>query len=366
MNTTMANQLSIPPFPTDLPLAPLTIISHEKLLSHDPTESSKLLSACKNQGFFHLDLRTTPQGASLLAQSSQLYNLAQVLFDLPLEIKQQYTLQKGVSLFGYKPAGTIKATDPTRRPDATEFFNIGKDDLFHPTSPDLLTKKYPPDIQANLPLLKSFTTNSHTLAMHLLTLLARELHLPSDTALTDLNTFPHPSGDHTRLTRTTHPHGDNDNDSIALPSHTDFGTLTLLFNRLGGLQIESTTTTTTTATPGHWEWVKPLPGHAIVNLGDAMKIFTSGYLKSAKHRVVPLPGADEVKNSRYSVVYFVRPANHVLMKAVDGFERDEGSVKAVAGKFEPKPTHKQVHDSEGGNVLTAGEWMVQRAVQLGN
>ena len=40
--------------------------------------------------------------------------------------------------------------------------------------------------------------------------------------------------------------------------------MTILFNRLGGLQV---------LPPGEgaeWCYVKPLAGHAIVNLGDAM------------------------------------------------------------------------------------------------
>ncbi|KAK0737643.1 hypothetical protein B0T21DRAFT_169356 [Apiosordaria backusii] len=351
----MTNPSSNPPFPPNLPLAPLTTISHSKLLSNDSIESSKLLSACKNQGFFHLDLRTTPQGATLLSQSSQLYNLAQSLFALPLETKQQFALQKGVSLFGYKPAGTVKTTDPSHRPDSTEFFNIGKDDLFFPTSPDTLATKYPSEITPSLPLLKSFTSNCHVLAMELLTLLAQELQLSSDTIFTDLNKFDQTSGDHIRLTHTIHTPNDN---KLGLPSHTDFGTITILFNWQGGLQIESTTA------PNQWEWVKPLPGHAIINLGDAMKIFTNGLLKSAKHRVVPLPDNQEKAMERYSVVYFVRPNDNVMMKAVDKFENDEIRVR-VAGKFEPV-LGGEGNSSSTGEVLTAGEWMVQRAVQLGN
>jgi isopenicillin N synthase-like dioxygenase len=81
--------------------------------------------------------------------------------------------------------------------------------------------------------------------------------------------------------------------------------------------------------------------------------FTNGALKSAKHRVVPAPG-EQGKYDRYSVVYFVRPHNEALMKPVSGFEN--GGIVRAAGKF----------GEEEGRVYTAGDWMRQRSVQLGN
>jgi isopenicillin N synthase-like dioxygenase len=77
-------------------------------------------------------------------------------------------------------------------------------------------------------------------------------------------------------------------------------------------------------------------------------------LKSGKHRVVPAPG-DQVHLDRYSVVYFVRPHDSVVMEPLEEFKDLAEEVK-VGGKFEP----------EGGKVLTAGEWMRQRSIQLGS
>lgn len=93
-----------------------------------------------------------------------------------------------------------------------------------------------------------------------------------------------------------------------------------------------------------------------------MVTFTNGTLKSAKHRVVPPPGPQGAAD-RYSVVYFVRPHNDVPMRALGEFDRGSGmatavAAKAVAGKFSA--------GLEEGKVLTAGEWMRRRAVQLGN
>ncbi len=75
--------------------------------------------------------------------------------------------------------------------------------------------------------------------MVVLRTLARQLGL-AETAFTDLNLFDKPSGDHCRLTRKA-PHS-SDANAIGLPSRTDFGSVTVLFNWLGGLQIESAPT----------------------------------------------------------------------------------------------------------------------------
>jgi isopenicillin N synthase-like dioxygenase len=88
-----------------------------------------------------------------------------------------------------------------------------------------------------------------------------------------------------------------------------------------------------------------------------MVTFTNGGLKSAKHRVVPAPG-DQAALDRYSVVYFVRPHNDALMKPVPAFA--DGPPVRVAGKFSMFDT-----DAEG-KTYTAREWMVKRAIQLGN
>ena len=333
----------LPPFPDGLPLAPIARISHQQLLNKDSAEAEKVLEACRTHGFFYLDLTDTEAGETLLGESEDLLSLAHRAFDRPIEEKEKFALVKGVNLFGYKPAGTVKKTDPEKRPDTTEFFNVSKDHLHGVAE----SRTYPDEITNNRPLLEAFTRNAHETCMLVLSTLARQLGLPV-TALTDKNIFTECSGDHCRLThKFAHV---SDKSAIGLPSHTDFGSITILFNWLGGLQIQSHDP----AKKGEWEYVKPIPGHAIVNLGDAMVTFTNGLLKSGKHRVIPAPG-EQGNVDRYSVVYFVRPHDSVMMEPLEEFRAVSEDVK-VAGKFVP----------EGGKVLQAGEWMRQRGIQMGS
>jgi isopenicillin N synthase-like dioxygenase len=271
----------IPPFPNNLPLAPIAIISHAKLLEGDHDEAVRLLTAAKTHGFWYLKLQDTPQGKAFLAEADQLHAVAKEAFALPLHEKLPHALERGVSLFGYKPAGTVKTTDRDQRPDTTQFFNVSKD-YVHDIARDNIRGTpitYPPEITTHTPLFQSFTSHGHACGMLILRTLASQLGLPED-SFTNLNLFDHPSGDHCRLTHKPPSPPSPDGgvscpSSLGLPSHTDFGSVTVLFNWLGGLQVESHIDTTTKSSEGgergevqrEWEWVKPLPGHAIVNLG---------------------------------------------------------------------------------------------------
>jgi hypothetical protein len=48
-----------------------------------------------------------------------------------------------------------------------------------------------------------------------------------------------------------------------------------------------------------------------------MSKFTNGLLRSNIHRVVPAPG-QQARVSKYSVVYFMRPEDEVLLKRLEG------------------------------------------------
>jgi isopenicillin N synthase-like dioxygenase len=62
--------------------------------------------------------------------------------------------------------------------------------------------------------------------------------------------------------------------------------------------------------------VRPLPGHAIVNLGEALTQFTVGPLKSNVHRVILLH-REQFEKTRYSLVYPTRSEVGILSKRLD-------------------------------------------------
>lgn len=131
-------------------------------------------------------------------------------------------------------------------------------------------------------------------------------------------------------------------DKVSLGAHTDFGSLSFLHNRLGGLQV---------LPPGSpdWQYVRPIPGHAICNIGDALALYSGGILRSNMHRVVPPPGA-QGKEPRWSVVYFSRPSHSAQLRALD---ESEVVKKALDGMTEEDRARFQPN-------VTQSDWYVRR------
>lgn len=198
----------------------------------------------------------------------------------------------------------------------------------------------PTVLTSRRPLFKSFMSSAHSIITLILNQLNTHLNLPPNT-LSNLHRLNASSGDQVRLIKA--PPQPMDDKQLTLGEHTDFGSVTVLFNRLGGLQI---------LPPGkgaEWCYVRPLPGHAIINLGDAMAVFTNGLLRSNIHRVVSPPGAQE-DHTRYSLVYFSRPEYEVMMQRLEGSDKipdlDEETQKEL--------------DARG--VMSAKDWIIKRAL----
>lgn len=114
----MADKL--PEFPTDVATAPLLRLSLLKLVNHDAAEIDRFVNACCDLGFFYLYL--DGPGDTIHEQSQQMFNIAEALFDLPLEEKKKYDFSAHKTYFGYKHLGGSVA-DRTGRLDRNEFYN---------------------------------------------------------------------------------------------------------------------------------------------------------------------------------------------------------------------------------------------------
>lgn len=94
-----------------------------------------------------------------------------------------------------------------------------------------------------------------------------------------------------------------------------------------------------------WAYVVPIPGHAVINLGDAMTKFSAGILRSNIHRVNSPPG-EQADCHRYSLVYFTRPEYDVKLRYLGA---------------ESNVVRKQLKDTGRENVVekeyTSREWV---------
>lgn len=158
------------------------------------------------------------------------------------------------------------------------------------------------------------------------------LDLPTGT-LANLHRIYERSGDHVRFIQA--PPRPYTEASARRGEHTDFGSITILFNWLSGLQIRLPETE-------EWVYVRPIPGSCVVNLGDAMVKFTAGLLRSNIHRVVP-PVGEQATMARNSLVFFSRPEDVVVLKRLKGGIID---AQPVVESSEPE--------------MTAHEWIMAK------
>lgn len=112
-----------PPFPGNVPTAPLLRLSLEKLRSRDAQELQGFAQACENVGFFYLDLRGP--GDAILDLSSRLFDVSKDLFELSLEEKMKYNFEHLKTYFGYKHMGA-SVTDGSGNLDRNEFYNVSQ------------------------------------------------------------------------------------------------------------------------------------------------------------------------------------------------------------------------------------------------
>ena len=87
--------MSLPPFPSDLPVAPLLKLSLAELSAGDATERGQLLRASIEQGFFLLDLRETSKGQRLLNDVDEAFKIGQRFFAEDAETKMAFKVNAG-------------------------------------------------------------------------------------------------------------------------------------------------------------------------------------------------------------------------------------------------------------------------------
>jgi hypothetical protein len=113
----------IPPFPDDIPTAPLLALSLASLRT-SPSESAALYTASKELGFFYLDLRGDALGETLLSESDQLFGVGEALFEEGAEELGKFDYSGVGSYYGYKGVGK-GVVDREGARDRNEFYNVG-------------------------------------------------------------------------------------------------------------------------------------------------------------------------------------------------------------------------------------------------
>ena len=111
-------------------------------------------------------------------------------------------------------------------------------------------------------------------------------------------------------------HYDTRTPDWGLRPHTDYGFVTILDAGAPGLQIE---------VGGEFEAVPVLPGHFIINFGEALNFITARSdraVSAVTHRVVSQRSLDPV---RHSIVYFANPDLDGMLWQFDASGEEQGS-----------------------------------------
>ncbi|KAH9949158.1 Clavaminate synthase-like protein [Amylocystis lapponica] len=325
----MPARTTFPAWPEGVPTHPLLVVDYQLIKAGDEREIDRLWKAATELGFWYL------KNHGVDDEVDEMFEMGSETMGLPLDEKMKYEQGDiGVS-FGYKATGA-SATDETGNPDAVEFINVSQDDAL--AWPKQAHREYPSTVNARMEsTIVPFVRKSLDINLTLISTFSTKLALP-ERMLSTRHSVEEYSGSEARCIKSPPRLPDT---KAALGSHTDFGSLSILHNRLGGLQVMM---------PGSndWQYVRPLPGHAICNVGDALSVFSGGILRSNMHRVVP-PPKEQAELERWSLVFFTRPGNSVMLRALV----DENRTIAEAAAQYP-------NKFETGS--TAHEWFTRRTM----
>jgi len=270
-----------------------------------------------------------------------MFDLGAEVMALPSEEKMKYEQGNDGVSFGYKmPGANIISAEGEL--DTNELLNIAKDDAL--AWPQLVRRasnhSYPLPVLARMEsTVRPFVLKSLEVNNTIIDIFNDKLGLRKGRLL-EMHLAKELSGCEARIIR----NGATKNTlKLALGSHTDFGSLSFLHNRQGGLQV---------LPPGSetWQYVKPIPYHAICNVGDALSIFSGGILRSNLHRVLP-PPSSQANIERWSLVFFSRPSNSVILRALV----DDSPIIAEAMRRKDSDARKMFDTG-----ATAQEWCQRR------
>lgn len=288
----------------------LPVIDYSKLVrsknSKDPdnvqtskTEQQKLYDALRDIGFVYLQNHAIP-----LTAQQQLFNHAKQFFARPESEKAKIETGESKAFHGW--FSPVRTSNGSRNSDQKEAFDIGNDaDLTRPN-------QWPADWPEFRTDMTFFFEKCHEVHLELLAALAEQVGLDSGFFLPYVQNRDH----FFRLLFYPETSGPSFKNRYRASPHTDYGTLTLLFNDSnGGLQVRNRA--------GEYIDAPPMENAAIVNVGDLLARWFNDTLKSTEHRVIE-PSTFARANSeipdvipaRYAIAWFGHPNRDALIEPI--------------------------------------------------
>ncbi|KAF8192449.1 hypothetical protein BJ912DRAFT_261402 [Pholiota molesta] len=292
-----ANSFSIP------------VIDFSKFRSASSREEKKqtaneIVSAFKESGFIYIKNHgVTP------AEVHTAFKKSAEFFQLPTEVKDSLAWEDPRSNRGYVRIGRERVTqsaDPAeiaalreKAPDFKETMEIGRDwdSVWKNRWP---SETHVPGFKQNM---LDFYETCHELHLHVMRAIAIGLDLEDhffdekiDEKCHNLRLLSYPAIKTDVL---------KDDSQARAGAHSDYGTLTLLFqDSVGGLEVKNPHT-------GEFVPATPIPDTVVVNVGDLLARWSNDVLRSTLHRVVaPAKKSSETEiltPARQSIAFFCNP-----------------------------------------------------------
>ncbi|KAK9385086.1 hypothetical protein V1515DRAFT_588584 [Lipomyces mesembrius] len=280
----------------------------------------KLYEAASTQGFVYIE------GSEFASDEvNEMFRLSKEFFSQPYDEKQTYAISE--ANLGYSCMNR-EVLDPTEEQgDPKESCGRGANSTnrafnFGQFKDDKAIQPLPPTFSRFEKDLADFSKKCHATCNKLLDLLAVALKI--DPALGGAEWFSsrhdlkQASGSILRFLYYPAVRSSDDENEIRAGAHTDYGSMTLLFQRAGeeGLEVLSPITNEWIGIPALQAKDSKSCPPIVVNIADQLSFWSASVLKSAVHRVkFPLhqcrSGVD-----RYSMVYFCHPADDTLLEPV--------------------------------------------------
>ncbi|OJJ68205.1 hypothetical protein ASPBRDRAFT_185070 [Aspergillus brasiliensis CBS 101740] len=307
----------------------------------DPEAGKALLAAATKYGFLYVDSRGTDFTA---AEVDRAFELSKKFFASPVEEKAACRIEPNNRGWSGMHSETL---DPEhqRTGDFKEAFNFGEF-----TSTNKAQQPLPASLSPHESEIAQFASLCNKTCTRILTLLALGLGISPTFFTTAHDPTKGPTGSILRYLyypSITSPLTSNysHKKDVRAGAHSDYGSITLLFQRPGqpGLEI-------LTPDGAGWAPVPVIPTSSstsqeggsgggggypfppiLVNIGDLLSYWTDGLLKSTVHRVVFPVSEQQSPNAqdRYSIVYFCHPLDRtelvpVPSSIVEEFRRSGG------------------------------------------
>lgn len=235
--------------------------------------------------------------------------------------------------------------------DPRESFSIKK----WPSSSHAAAAKLPPGLDSARAQIESFQKAMHSFSKELLELISIALKLPADSFTSSHNAT---SDNYDNFLLMHYPPVTSaeldEGVKFRISPHTDWGTITLLFQqKVGGLQVRPPVYTSAELDLDSELWTSaPVYDDMIlINIGDMLEIWTAGRLKSTWHRVAPNSAEGNLGSiDRYTFAYFLHPDRDTKLIPYENLKR-EGWVPRYSGVGETAEEHVFARISQEKTIL---------------